>query len=298
MLLLRPMWLALALPLAALALWQMRRGPDAGGWQDVMPPVMLAGMRSLGHLTTGATGWRRFLPLIALAALMLGLAGPALPRRDAPVLAQVDAVMLAVDLSPSVANGPGLVQAQVATAGLVQQLAGRPVGLILYAGESFAVSAPTADGRVLETQIAAMGPGVMPGDGSRPAAALGLAGEMLTGMKRADLVLISDGGGIDATASGAAARLAERGIRVSTLLVQATAPEAPPPDIAGMAELARLGGGAAATARDPAAVERLLIRPGLTARDPALTATQYRDLGPFLAALALLPLLSLLRRAR
>ena len=78
----------------------------------------------------------------------------------------------------------------------------------------------------------------------------------------------------------------------------AVAPEAPPADADAMAELARLGGGVAATASDPARVERLLIRPGLTARDPALTATQYRDFGPFIAALALLPLLSLLRRAR
>lgn len=296
--LLRPGWLLLILPLLLLALWQMRRRPDAGGWQRVMPPEMLAGMRELGHLTTGAAGWRRLLPLLAGAALIAGLSGPALPRRDAPVLAQVDAVMLAVDLSPSIAEGPGLAQAQTAAAGLVQRLSGRPVGLILYDGEAYAVSAPTADGRVLETQIAAMGPGVMPGDGSRPAAALGLGGEMLAQMKRADLVLISDGGGIDATTRSAAARLAERGMRVSTLLIEASATDAPPPDAAAMADLAQLGGGRSATARDPGAVERLLIRPGLTARDQGLQATQYRDLGPFIAALALLPILMLLRRSR
>lgn len=298
LILLRPWWLLLALPLLALALWQWRRRPDAGGWQAVMPPRMLEGMRHLGHLTIGGSGWRRFLPLAGVVALMLGLAGPALPRGDAPVLAQVDAVILAVDLSPSVAEGPGLPQAQIATAGLVQALAGRPVGLILYGGEAYAVSAPTADGRVLETQIAAMAPGVMPGDGSRPAAALGLGGEMLAGMKRADLVLVSDGGGVEANARAAATRLAERGIRVSTLALDRVAAGAPPPDPQALAELARLGGGASASAADPAAVERLLIRPGLSARDPALTATQYRDLGPFIAALALLPLLSLLRRPR
>ncbi|WP_299908867.1 hypothetical protein [uncultured Paracoccus sp.] len=298
LILLRPWWLLLVLPLIALALWQWQRRPDAGGWQAVMPPAMLEGMRQLGHLTIGGSGWRRFLPLMGGAALMLGLSGPALPRGDAPVLAQVDAVILAVDLSPSVAEGPALAEAQIATAGLVQALAGRPVGLILYDGEAFAISAPTMDGRVLETQIAAMAPGLMPGDGSRPSAALGLGGEMLAGMKRADLVLISDGGGIDATTRGAADRLAERGIRLSTLALDRVAPDAPQPAPEALAELARLGGGASASAADPAAVERLLTRPGLSARDPALAATQYRDLGPFLAALALLPLLSLLRRAK
>lgn len=298
LILLRPGWLLLALPLIALAFWQWQRRVDAGGWQAVMPPEMLAGMRELGHLTIGGSGWRRFLPVMGGAALMLGLSGPALPRGDAPVLAQVDAVILAVDLSPSVAEGPGLAEAQITAAGLVQALAGRPVGLILYDGEAFAVSAPTMDGRVLETQIAAMAPGLMPGDGSRPSAALGLGGEMLAGMKRADLVLISDGGGIDATTRGAADRLAERGIRLSTLALDVVATDAPKPDPEALAELARLGGGAAGRTADPAPVERLLTRPGLSARDPALAATQYRDLGPYLAALALIPLLSLLRRSR
>lgn len=296
--LLRPEWLLMLLPLALLVLWQLRRRHDAGGWQDVMPQHMLAAMQQLGHVTADGAGWRRFLPLLGALALIGGLAGPALPRGDAPVLEQVDAVLLAVDLSPSVTEGPGLAHAQMAAAGLTQRLAGRAVGLILFDGEAYLAAAPTADGRLLETQIAAMAPGVMPGDGSRPAAALGLGGELLAQMKRADLVLISDGGGIEATARSAAARLSERGIRVSTLLIEAAAPEAPPPDAGAMAEIARLGGGAAATARAPDPVERLLTRPGLTVRDPGLTATQYRDLGPFIAALALLPILSLLRRAR
>ncbi|AUH35049.1 vWA domain-containing protein [Paracoccus tegillarcae] len=296
--LLRPDWLLMLVPLAVLALWQMRRRPDAGGWQEVMPPAMLTAMQHLGHLTADGTGWRRFVPLIGALTLILGLSGPALPRADAPVLAQVDAVMLAVDLSPSVAEGPGLVQAQLAAAGLMQRLAGRPVGLILFDGEAYLASAPTADSRLLETQIAAMGPGVMPGDGSRPAAALGLGGELLAQMKRADLVLISDGGGIDATTRSAASRLSERGIRLSTLLIEAVAPDAPPADARAMIEMAELGGGAAGTARDRAAVERQLTRPGLTERDPGLTAAQYRDFGPLIAALALLPILSLLRRGR
>lgn len=298
LILLRPLWLTMMLPLALLAFWQMRRRPDAGGWEQVMPPAMLAGMRALGQVTIGTTGWLRFMPILGAVALAVGLSGPALPRGDAPVLAQVDAVILAVDLSPSIAEGPGLEQAQIAAAGLAQQLSGRPVGLILFAGEAYAVSAPTADSRVLETQIAGMGPGVMPGDGSRPAAALGLGGEMLAQMKRADLVLISDGGGIDITARRAALRLAERGIRVSTVLVPDTAPDAPPSDAAAMQEVADLGGGGFVMAEDSGDLARLLMRPGLTTRDPGLTATQYRDLGPFIAALALLPILMMMRRVR
>ncbi|MDN3712673.1 hypothetical protein QWZ10_14650 [Paracoccus cavernae] len=72
----------------------------------------------------------------------MGLAGPAVPRADAPVFAQSDAVVIAIDMSPSVAEGPALEDAQAAAAGLLGALAGRPVGLILYAGEAYSVAAP------------------------------------------------------------------------------------------------------------------------------------------------------------
>ncbi|MCS5602312.1 MAG: VWA domain-containing protein, partial [Paracoccus sp.] len=109
--------------------------------------------------------------------------------------------MLAVDLSPSVAQGGALSQAKFAAAGLAQALAGRPVGLVLYGGEGFTASAPTLDIASLRTQIGVLDSETMPGQGTRAAAALALAGQMLEGLQRADLILISDGGGIDAAAT-------------------------------------------------------------------------------------------------
>ena len=43
--LLRPWWLAAVPLLAALALWTWRRGPDAGGWEQIMPAPMLLAPR-------------------------------------------------------------------------------------------------------------------------------------------------------------------------------------------------------------------------------------------------------------
>lgn len=292
MILLRPGWLA-ALPLLALAVLLLRRrGADAGGWEAVMPPAMLAGMMALGHLRCGA-GWRRLAPLAGAAALALGLAGPALPRADAPVFAQADAVVIAIDMSDSVAAGPALADAQAAAAGLLTQLAGRPVGLILYANEAYAVAAPTDDPATLQSQIAVLDAAIMPDEGSHPAAALSLAGQMLAGqmlagLKRADLVLISDGGGIDAAARAEAARLAEAGVRISALTVEGE-PSGDPQ------ALRALANGAVAEAGRPGAVVAALGGGGLD-RDRALVALQYRDLGPWLAALALLPLLMQFRR--
>ncbi|WP_237168757.1 VWA domain-containing protein, partial [Paracoccus shandongensis] len=227
LILLRPLWLLAWLPLAGLVALRLTRLPDAGGWERVMPRDMLRAMQALGALGGRQPLWQRLLPPGALAALILGLAGPALPRRDAPVLAQADAVVLAVDLSPSVAQGAGLDQAKLAAAGLAQALSGRPVGLILYGGEAFTASAPTLDIGTLQTQIGVLDAETMPGKGSRPAAAIGMAAQMLAGLPRADLVLISDGDGVDRQAVAEADRLAAQGAQISALRLDGRAPGAP-----------------------------------------------------------------------
>jgi Ca-activated chloride channel homolog len=297
MILLRPWWLAALLPLAALAWRAARRAPDAGGWEQVMPPQMLAAMQATGALT--GTGGRRghVLPLLAALALVGGLAGPALPRGDMPMLARTDSVIIAVDMSPSVVQGAALEQARQAVAMLLQGLGGRPVGLVLYGGEAFSASAPTTDPRTLETLVAVLDADTMPAKGSRPAAAIGLAAQMLTEARHADLVLITDGGGADRQARAEAERLAAQGVRIWGLRLEGLAAGAgtPPPD--GLDNLVREGGTVmAATEADRLAAR--LRAGGEAARDPALKALGYRDLGPFLAALAALPLLVMLRRQR
>ncbi|MBN8917343.1 MAG: AMP-binding protein, partial [Rhizobiales bacterium] len=157
--LLRPWWLA-ALPLlAALAFWPWRRGPMAGGWGQVMTPAMLAAMRALGHLRRDDAG-ASLMPVVAAALVGLGLAGPAIPRADAPQFAGSGAVLVAIGLSPGVA-GAALADAQAAAASVMAAAAGRPVGLILYSDEAYDVAAPTGDPAVLESLIAVLGPDTM-----------------------------------------------------------------------------------------------------------------------------------------
>lgn len=289
LILLRPFWLAVLPVLAALAFWLVFRPPAAGGWERTMPPHMLAAMRALGHLG-GASRRAGWAPLLAGALIALGLSGPAVPRADAPLLAGSGAILIALDLSPSVAEGPALADAQAAAAAVLAAARGRPVGLVLYAGEAYEVAAPTADPATLETQIAVLGPDTMPGSGSRPAAALALARQMLGGDSHADLVLISDGGGFDNAARAEADRLAADGIRISVL----TLPTGPhgPADTRAIEDLAS----AAAPARSPDPVLARLLRSGALTRDPVLSVLQYRDLGPAIALLAALPLLALFRR--
>lgn len=291
MILLRPWWL-IALPvLAILALWLWRRGADAGGWQAVLSLPMLEGLAALGWLDRRGR-LARLLPLAGAAALALGLSGPALPRADRPVFAQSDAVLLALDMSASITGGvnpAGLADMQAASAQLIAGLAGRPVGLILYAGEAYAVAAPTTDPQVLESMIAVLDPQTMPDQGSAPAAAMAMAGQMLTGTGRADLVLISDGGGAGLPAARAEAeRLRQNDIGLWVLSVTGTR-GLDAPALAGLEPR----GSAAATLPGP--VISGLQRSGLVGNSE-LTMLHYRDLGPWIAALALLPLLARFRR--
>ncbi|SMO43235.1 VWA domain-containing protein [Paracoccus laeviglucosivorans] len=285
MILLRPWWL-LALPVLALAAWALwRRGPDAGGWQGVLSPAMLAGLAALGQVRA-APGWLRLLPLGGALALVLGLSGPALPRGDAPVFAQNDAVVIALDMSGSVVRG-GLADAQAGAAQIMAGLPGRPVGLILYAGEAYSAAAPTADPRVLESLLSVLDAETMPDRSSSPSAALALAGQMLTGLQRADLVVISDGGGVDAATVAEAQRLRDAGVRVQALSVTGD----PPGDAAALSRIADR----VAPATAPGPVVAALSRSAVD-RDPAMVALQHRDLGPWIAAFALIPLLWQFRR--
>lgn len=289
--LLRPWWLA-ALPLLVVfGLWARHRRPHAGGWENVMPAPMLQAMHALGHLqsTTGRAG---LACLVAAALLASGLAGPAVPRDDAPVLAGSGALLIAIDMSRSVAASPALSDAQAAAAGVLAAADGRPVGLILYDGEAYDIAAPTLDPATLETQLAVLGPETMPGQGSRPAAALSLARQMLSDVRDGDLVLITDGGGVDAAAAAEAERLTAGGTRLMLLTLSGFAGPAIPPDV-----FDRLAGVSLfAPARNPAPVLRRISAAGPFGRDQAMTALRYLDLGPFLAVLALIPLLALFRR--
>lgn len=289
--LLRPWWLAVLPILILLALWSWRRGGGAGGWEKVMSAPMLEAMRSLGHLHVGND--RSGLScLLAAGFVATGLAGPAVPRDDAPVLAGSGAMLIAIDMSRSVSESPALADAQAAAAQILRAANGRAIGLILYGGEAYDIAAPTEDPATLETQIAVLGPDIMPGEGSRPAAALALAREMLSGVPDADLVLISDGGGIDAAAAAEAERLTDGGVRLSLLTLSGSV--GPPVAVDAFAGLGDMT--ASATARDPEPVLRRISAAGALRGDRAVTAFRFRDLGPFVAALALIPVLGLFRR--
>lgn len=199
-LLLRPLWLA-ALPLLALlALWVWRRRP-AGAWERIVAPPLLARMRELGFVAPAGGRWTGLLPFAVAALVIVGLSGPARLRPDSLAFDRMDPILLVLDMSPSVAGTAQLGDAQAAAALVLQEAKGRPTGLMLYAADAYVASAPTSDAASLQSLVAVLGAETMPVEGSRPDIALSVARELFAGEGRpglagADLIVISDGGGV------------------------------------------------------------------------------------------------------
>ena len=301
LILLRPLWLG-ALPVAAGLAWLAARHADGlARWRRVIDPDFLPVLRELGHVTEAERPTRPWYLGLAAALLALGLSGPATRNPDAPLLRDLDAVMILLDLSPSVTGGGGLEDAQAAVSRLLDRHGTRPVALALYAGESFLVSVPTQAPETLQSVVAVLAADTMPVSGSRPDRALALAESTLrdAAAERPDIVLVSDGGGTGPVAQEIARRIAARGIRISAVYVApGAAPYGlPPPDRTALERLAETGGGVLVDAGDTAPLEALLAqRRGRAATDTARRSVLFHDHGRIALALALVAMLPLFRQ--
>ncbi|RAI04258.1 hypothetical protein DLJ53_07390 [Acuticoccus sediminis] len=298
--LLRPLWL-LALPATlALALFAARR-ERRSEWASLIDQQLAPHLRALGFMR--AAGRDRRIPCLAAAAgiASVALAGPATTSPTAPALRSLDTLVIAVDLSKSMTEGGALETVQAATVRLLQT-AGRPVALVLYAGDAYLASAPSDDPHLLETVVAAFGADTMPDTGSRPDRALTLAADILAGAagRRRDVVLVSDGGGVGPEALHEAEALARSGAVVSVIYVPPTERPygMPAPDPDALAALARAGGGTMVAAPSAQGLADRLAASATATVPHEIAALMFEDHGRAILVLALLPALLLFRRVR
>ena len=298
--LLRPWWLVAPPVILALALAARSRG-DLGDWRRAVDAPLLAALAARGAVVSasrralGLSAW-----LVAAALIGLALAGPAIERRDAAGWRNLDALVLALDVSRSMSEGGAFDEARFAALQVLDAAAGRQAALALYAGDAYLASAFSTDREALRPLVAAGLAGAVPDPGSAPVRAIALAGARLSaaGMVGGDLVLVTDGGGIDAATLEAATRFAADGRRLHVVHVASTAiGGAPTGDRAAAARLAVAGGGSFADAADPTAVAAAVARPATAGlAESGFTAFAWTDLGRALLAVAALPMLLLFRR--
>ncbi|WP_409010947.1 VWA domain-containing protein [Aeromonas salmonicida] len=308
LILLRPLWLLALLPW----LWQgWRRRKQA----PLLAPAMQAYLLP-GHHSTRPWLWLACLPVI------LALSGPALRQQSQSIaspaldiwLLDLSRSMLATDLPPDRATRVRLLLQDMLAEALPNK-EGRPIALILFAGDAYLAMPATRDHQAIALLLPDLRPAIMPKQGSAPERAVALALSQIAPGQRARLLLISDGfsarqadriralwpcQGELFCHEGAAPRLdilLASGGKASRLppisgevqgFGAALARELPAPDVTIMQQLARELGG-----------QLQWLQAGLPRFAPlpmtqTLTANQSQDLGPWL----LLPLLPLALLAR
>lgn len=290
--LLRPWWL-LALPLLALLGWRMwsrRRG--LGDWERVADPALIQVMAALGRIDGRAGRGPLLAGLAASAIAVLALAGPAVERRDTQSWRNLDGVLFVVDVSDSVTEHARWLALLTAGRFVMDRLGTRPGGLIVFAGDAYAVQDMTLDHLQLGQTLSLIEPGLVPDPGSRPGRALSMAADRLAAAEviAGDVVLFSDGGGLGPDALAAAETIVRHGARLSVIGFTPT-PQ--------LAELARTGGGRLFTPEEAGALEDWLAQDARTRLErQAVPLLYWRDFGRWVLALAVLPLLLLFRRER
>lgn len=194
---LRPLWLLALVPALLLALLLWRQGHQARQWRQLIAPELLR------HLVDPGTRQKRHSYLWGLlAAWLLGvfaLAGPTWEKRPMPVHRAENALMIVLDLSPSMLaedlTPSRLVRARLKIADVLRERKEGFTGLIAYAGDAHVVSPLTDDTATIRSLLSALHPSIMPTPGSRPEAAIDMAKQLFkdAGITEGQILLLTDG---------------------------------------------------------------------------------------------------------
>lgn len=198
----RPLWLAAIAPalIVVILLWQKTFKADQ--WQQLISPNLLP------HLLDGATTKANPITLVALFSAWclaaFALAGPSWEKRPVAVEQQQDALVILLDLSPSMMSQDikpsRLVRARLKVIDLLRERKDGQSALLAYANDAHIVAPLTDDRETIINLIPALHPDVMPSPGSQTEVAVEKALELLknSGIESGRILLITDGVADDA----------------------------------------------------------------------------------------------------
>jgi Ca-activated chloride channel family protein len=194
----RPLWL-LALPVLGLLLWQLWRRSlrPEGNWSQVIDTDLLS---ALGDSSPGVAS-KLPLWLLAVAWLLavVALAGPSWEKLPQPVYQKQDALVILLDLSPSMyasdIEPSRLVQAQREIHDVLRLRNEGMTALVAYANDAHVVTPLTDDSATIALLLPTLQPGMMPSIGNQPLAALKLAAQLVANspVQSARVLFVTDG---------------------------------------------------------------------------------------------------------
>ena len=236
---LRPWWFLGLLPVVAVIGFYTWRKRNAGNWEAIINPELLPFLLQGSGGKRALNGpWLVAFMISAWIFCCLSLAGPAWQQLPQPVHKQDSALVVVLDLSPSMLaediSPNRLVRARYKLIDILTRRTEGVVGLIVYGGDSHTVSPLTEDSNTIVSMVPVLEPNLLPETGSNVeeglASAIDLA--MNGGYQQADILLITDGIDKSALSNIAPIISGEGNYRLSILGV-GTTDGAPIPGVAG-----------------------------------------------------------------
>ena len=236
---LRPWWFLGLLPVVAVISFYTWRKRNAGNWETIINPELLPFLlQGSGGKHALSGPWLVAFMISAWIFCCLGLAGPAWQQLPQPVHKQDSALVVVLDLSPSMLaediSPNRLVRARYKLIDILTRRTEGVIGLIVYGGDSHTVSPLTEDSNTIVSMVPVLEPNLLPETGSNVeeglASAIDLA--MNGGYQQADILLITDGIDKSALSNIAPIISGEGNYRLSILGV-GTTDGAPIPSFAG-----------------------------------------------------------------
>ena len=236
---LRPWWFLGLLPVVAVIGFYTWRKRNAGNWETIINPELLPFLlQGSGGKHALSGPWLVAFMISAWIFCCLGLAGPAWQQLPQPVHKQDSALVVVLDLSPSMLaediSPNRLVRARYKLIDILTRRTEGVIGLIVYGGDSHTVSPLTEDSNTIVSMVPVLEPNLLPETGSNVeeglASAIDLA--MNGGYQQADILLVTDGIDKSALSNIAPIISGEGNYRLSILGV-GTTDGAPIPSFAG-----------------------------------------------------------------
>jgi Ca-activated chloride channel family protein len=242
--------------------WRARAG--TGPWRRLVDAELLAVLAVPGGAASARLALGAALLVLVLASL--ALAGPTWRKQAAPLVQDLSARIVVLDLSPSMdavdVVPSRLERARAAVISILRDSGEAQLGLVVFGADAFTVAPLMNDPGALVHLLASLKTSTVPRPGSRPDLGLEMARALLARADAAagDVVLVGDSAG-DARTLEAAGRLARAGFPLSVLAVGT--PLGGPvrtgsgefarfesgeilvarPELAGLEDVARAGGG-------------------------------------------------------
>ena len=203
---LRPLWLLALVPLFFIAHQLTKKQLSNTGLDHIIAPELLSHLSSDNQHKPSKKVPQWLLTLL-IAIGIVALAGPVWQKLPQAVFQTDSALIIALDLSPSMRaqdNAPSRIKrAQLKIQALLERRQEGLTALLVYAGEAHVVTPFTDDTKTITNLLPTLVPGLLPIPGSNTEMAIELAKAQLvnSGITKASLVLVTDGIAADAIAT-------------------------------------------------------------------------------------------------